>query len=153
MKKFIGISMFLVALFPGFISLNASESETLKNEVPVEPTWTMVNPGAKVNMQRDHKYATTPYSTDGSWVQNITRNHEDESIAQGYTGYADMLIEKYSSGDNVIKVNNFKLVKGAHKTTTVYNVSTSPQYVSSVDWEIIDGQDQSGSKVIWASVE
>lgn len=151
MKKLIIAAMFSLMFVPSFVSLNASEVSGSQDVNP--SSWTMVNPGAKVNMKRDHKYATTPYSTNGDWVQNITRNHEDDSTADGYTGYADILIEKYSNGDNIIKVNNYKLAKGQHKTTTVYDVSSKPQYVSSVDWEIIDGQDQSGSKVIWASVE
>ncbi len=114
---------------------------------------TTVNSGHCTDMKRDHQYSTRSYNASSTgYVYNKTKNCENEPIADGYDGYADILVEKYPSGFNVFHVQDVYLRPGAEKKYYSY---TNPyeNCVSTTDWEIIDGQNVSGSKRIYASIE
>ncbi len=154
MKRKIITSLFVaVFLVSGTSQLFLNASELDSNSVEPETYRTTVTAGRCVNMKRDHQYSTPQWKP--SIYAGFVRVHncENDSTADGYSGYVDALIELASTGGNQYKKNDAYLKKGEtfyHESTNLLN---GYNYYSTADWEIIDGQNTSGSKVIFSSVE
>ncbi len=148
MKRYSMLAIFILSISLSEITLNASE---IKSQNP--DTYTTVTSGRCVNMKRDHKYQTTswsPYKNAG-YVKVI--NCENDPTADGYSGKIDALIEQSSTGRNWYKKNDAYLAKGSTFYHEEKGLPSEFKYVSTADWEVIDGQDTSGNKVIFSSVE
>lgn len=110
-----------------------------------------VSAGACHNMKRDTKYSTPDYqSGSNGYVYNTTHSCEDHTGADGYTGKADMYIEK-ANGTNVVHKQCY-FNAGDTKTISAYSDSYS-FFHSSVSWEVIDGENVGGNKVIYSSIK
>lgn len=118
-----------------------------------EKIGTGVIPGNCVDMKRDHQYSTLGYYPVDEHVYNKTHNCENQSIADGFDGYVDMLVEQESNGSNLFHEPDVYLDAGDSFTRHDYTADNRKQYVSTSDWEIIDGDDGLTSKKIYASVE
>ncbi len=120
--------------------------------LPVKVSAATIPSSTCVNMFVDEKYSTSPYQTSNNTVYNQTKNCENVSGADHYHGEVDMLVEKYYTGDNLFKVNNYYLSPGeSHKTTSTH-ASNGVSYVSSSSWETVNGGD-GGRIKIYSSVE
>lgn len=138
----------LVAGFIGFIampSFNAAEVEKPETYI------TTVSAGQCHNMKRDTEYAT-PYYVAGSngYVFNKTTSCEDKEVADGYNGTGDMRIRDSEGKSRIHK--QYKIAAGESKTISTY-LSSYAQARSTISWEVIDGEDIHGSKLLYASVE
>lgn len=149
LKKISALALLGIVSF-GNLPLSATSiDESNRNE----RVGTTVIPGNCTDMKRDHQYSTPGYFPVGGEVYNKTHNCENQSIADGYSGEVDVLVEKESTGSNLFHIQDVYLEPGESYTHHDYTANDSTQYVSTSDWESIDGEDLSGDKKIYASIE
>ncbi len=152
MKKLFAFGTIIVLTLCSGVATYSATTITSESTQEVDNYYTTVTPGKCTDMKRDTKYSTTPFYPENGHAYVKVKNCEDNEYADGYTGKADILLEKDSNGSNIVFINNFQLKKGEYKRVDEYNLDYT-KYRSSVDWEEIDGQDLSGSKQIYSSVE
>ncbi len=134
------------------VTLSVNVPTLAASEVQIETYATTVTAGRCVNMKRDTKYSTPSWKTSSGSGFVKVKNCEDDATADGYNGYADMYIEAALTGKNVLERNDVYIYKGKTKKYSHSQLINGYNYVSSVDWEIIDGQNYAGSKKIYSYV-
>lgn len=138
-------------LFAGLIVFVAMPSFNAAEVEEPDTQNIIVTAGACHNMKRDTKYSTPDYeSGSNGYVFNTTHSCENQDVADGYTGTADMYVEK-ANGNNVVHKQIY-FAAGATHSISKYSDSYA-FFHSSVNWEIIQDESTSGNKVIYASVE
>ncbi len=145
-------NLLIVAVF-GFILLNVPNLEASEAQERID-LGLVIPSNTCYDMGRDKTYSTPSYKPryDG-FVFNRTHNCEDVSGADGYSGEVDIYVRHWHSGDTVFKKNDQYVPAGQDAYGSSKKTNPAWYYSSVSNWESIDGENYSGYKKIYSSIE